>query len=63
MFSPYPLGMWQRDDSSSEAHLQSSKICRGSYLDPEFFKIFEFSRDPVLLVSVMCATGAGKHNF
>jgi hypothetical protein len=33
------------DDSSSEAHLQSSKTSRGSYLDPKlytFVKIFEF---------------------
>ncbi len=34
-----------QNDSSSEAHLQSSKTSVGSYLDPElyfFVKIFEF---------------------
>ncbi len=34
-----------KGDSSSEAHIQSSKTSRGYYLDPEFYifdKIFEF---------------------
>ncbi len=43
MFSRLESG---KDDSSSEAHLQSyKKTSRGSYLDPElyiFVKLFEF---------------------
>ncbi len=37
------------DDSSSEAHLQSSKTSRGSYSDPKldnFVKIFELHPGP-----------------
>ncbi len=29
-----------KDDSSSEAHLQSSKTSRGSYLDPELYMFY-----------------------
>ncbi len=54
-FRPYvvTLTAWKvamNDESSPEAHLQSSKTSRGSYLDPElsiFVKIFEFYLVPL----------------
>ncbi len=38
-----------KDDSSSEAHLQSSKTISGSYLDPELYIFGKISCDPVIL--------------
>jgi hypothetical protein len=32
-----PTQLFGKDDSSSKAHLQSSKASRGSYLDPELY--------------------------
>ncbi len=51
-----------KDDSTSEAHLQSSKTSRGSYKDPElyiFVKMFQFYLVTQSLFKAVCNKNLG----